>query len=117
MVSMAGNSDFPFNKNGYFQGTAWGSLEEIKALWRQSPLAFFEDVDTPTLIIHSEGDLRCNIEQSEQVFTALQQRNIPSRFVRYPSTTSHGMSRSGPPDLRFHRLNEIVRWMDKYLKG
>jgi dipeptidyl aminopeptidase/acylaminoacyl peptidase len=117
MVSMAGNSDFPFNKDGYFKGNAWGSLEEIKELWRQSPISVFDKVKTPTLIIHSEGDLRCNIEQGEQVFTALQQNNIPSRFVRYPSTTSHGLSRSGPPDLRTHRLNEIVKWMDRYLKG
>lgn len=116
MVSMAGNSDFPFNKDGYFKGVAWGSLEEIKELWRQSPIAYFENVKTPTLVIHSEGDLRCNIEQSEQVFTALQQQGVDSRFVRYPVTTSHGMSRSGPPDLRLHRLNEIVTWMDKYLK-
>lgn len=116
MVSMAGNSDFPFNKNGYFKGTAWGDLEEIRELWRQSPIAYFESVTTPTLVIHSEGDLRCNIEQGEQVFTALQMQGIDSRFVRYPSTTSHGMSRSGPADLRLHRLNEIVTWMDKYLK-
>ncbi len=116
MVSMAGNSDFPFNKNGYFKGVAWGSLEEIKELWRQSPIAYFENVKTPTLVIHSEGDLRCNIEQSEQVFTALQQQGIESRFVRYPSFTSHGMSRSGPADLRLHRLNEIVTWMDRFLK-
>ncbi|MEZ0327323.1 MAG: prolyl oligopeptidase family serine peptidase [Fimbriimonas sp.] len=116
MVSMAGNSDFPFNKNGYFKGTAWGSHEEIKELWRQSPIAYFENVKTPTLIIHSVGDLRCNIEQSEQVFTALQQQGIDSRFVRYPECTSHGMSRSGPPDLRLHRLGEITNWVAKYLK-
>ncbi len=116
MVSMAGNSDFPFNKNGYFKGVAWGSLDEIKELWKQSPIAYFEGVTTPTLIIHSEGDLRCNIEQSEQVFTALQQQGIDSRFVRYPTNTSHGMSRTGPPDLRLHRLGEIVKWMDRYLK-
>ncbi len=116
MVSMAGNSDFPFNKDGYFKGVAWGSLDEIKELWRQSPIAYFESVKTPTLLIHSEGDLRCNIEQSEQVFTALQQQGIESRFVRYPSSTSHGMSRMGPPDLRLHRLNEIVTWMDRFLK-
>jgi dipeptidyl aminopeptidase/acylaminoacyl peptidase len=116
MVSMAGNSDFPFNKNGYFKGVAWGDLEAIKELWRQSPIAYFENVTTPTLIIHSEGDLRCNIEQSEQVFTALQQQGIESRFVRYPSNTSHGMSRSGPPDLRLHRLNEITSWLAKFLK-
>lgn len=116
MVSMAGNSDFPFNKDGYFKGVAWGSHDEIKELWRQSPIAYFQDVTTPTLVIHSEGDLRCNIEQGEQVFTALQQQGIESRFVRYPASTSHGLSRSGPPDLRLHRLGEIVRWMDKFLK-
>lgn len=116
MVSMAGNSDFPFNKDGYFKGVAWGSLEEIKELWRQSPIAYFQNVKTPTLIIHSEGDLRCNIEQGEQVFTALQQQGIESRFVRYPVSTSHGLSRGGPADLRLHRLGEIVKWMDKFLK-
>jgi len=116
MVSMAGNSDFPFNKDGYFKGVAWGSLEEIRELWWQSPIAYFQKVTTPTLIIHSEGDLRCNIEQSEEVFTALQQQGVESRFVRYPSSTSHGMSRSGPPDLRLHRLGEIVGWMDRFLK-
>lgn len=116
MVSMAGNSDFPFNRDGYFKGVAWGSLEEIKELWRQSPIAYFQNVKTPTLVIHSEGDLRCNVEQGEQVFTALQQQGIESRFVRYPASTSHGMSRMGPPDLRLHRLGEIVNWMSRFLK-
>lgn len=115
MVSMAGNSDFPFNKDGYFGGVAWSSLEKIAPLWKQSPIAFFEGVETPTLIIHSEGDHRCNIEQAEQVFTALQQEGVESRFVRYPPTTSHGMSRTGPPDLRLHRLGEITRWWSKHL--
>jgi len=115
MVSMAGNSDFPFNKDGYFKGVAWGSLEKIKELWRQSPIAYFESVQTPTLVVHSEGDLRCNVEQGEQVFTALQQQGVPSRFVRYPSTTSHGLSRSGPPDLRLHRLGEYLGWIKRWL--
>ncbi len=116
MVSMASNSDFPFNKDGYFKGIAWGDIEDIKELWRQSPIATFKTVKTPTLIIHSAGDLRCNIEQSEQVFTALQMEGIESRMVRYPETTSHGMSRSGPPDLRLHRLGEILGWLEKFLK-
>ena len=115
MVSMAGNSDFPVNKDGYFKGTAWGSLEDIKGLWAQSPIAFFTKVKTPTLIIHSEGDLRCNIEQSEQVFIALKMQGIETRFVRYPKITSHGMSRNGPADLRMHRLQEIVSWWKRQL--
>jgi acylaminoacyl-peptidase len=115
MVSMAGNSDFPFNKDGYFKGVAWGSLEDIKELWRVSPIAYFQGVKTPTLVIHSEGDLRCNVEQGEQVFNALKMQGVDARFVRYPKSTSHGMSRSGPADLRIHRLNEIVEWWRKYL--
>ncbi len=115
-VSMAGNSDFPLNKDGYFGGVAYGNLDDIAGLWRQSPIAHFKGVTTPTLVIHSVGDLRCNIEQSEQVFAALQMQGVPSRFVRYPVSTSHGMSRSGPPDLRQHRLREILGWLGRYLK-
>jgi len=68
------------------------------------------------LIIHSEGDLRCNIEQAEQVFSILKLRNVPTRLVRYPRSTSHGLSRGGPPDLRVHRLNQILSWWKKYLQ-
>lgn len=112
LVSMAGNSDFPDIPDTYFPGSVWEKPEE---LWRQSPIAHFANVKTPTLIIHSEGDLRCNIEQGEQVFTALKVLGVPTRFVRYPASTSHGMSRSGPPDLRLHRLAQIISWWKEYL--
>ena len=115
LVSMAGDSDFPLNKDGYFGGVAYGGLDDIAPLWRQSPMAYLKGATTPTLVIHSVGDLRCNIEQGEQVFAALQMQGVPSRFVRYPVSTSHGMSRSGPPDLRIHRLREILGWLGRYL--
>jgi dipeptidyl aminopeptidase/acylaminoacyl peptidase len=115
LISACGNADFPFNALGNFGGLCYGDLGEVRQLWRQSPLAYFKGVTTPTLIIHSEGDLRCNIEQSEQVFSALQSQNVPSKFIRYPKETSHGMSRNGPADLRIHRLNEIVTWWEKWL--
>jgi dipeptidyl aminopeptidase/acylaminoacyl peptidase len=112
LVSMGGSSDFPFIPDSYWKGSPWG---DISGLWKQSPIAYFDNVETPMLIIHSEGDLRCNIEQGEQVFAALQQRGIASRLVRYPLSTSHGLSRGGPADLRIHRLNEIITWWAKYL--
>jgi dipeptidyl aminopeptidase/acylaminoacyl peptidase len=110
------NSDYPYYPGTYWQGSGYGPLEQNADLWRDSPLAYFDKVETPMLIIHSEGDLRCSIEQGEQVFTALQEKGIPSRFVRYPVTTSHGMSRGGPPDLRIHRLKEILNWWAKWLR-
>jgi dipeptidyl aminopeptidase/acylaminoacyl peptidase len=112
LVSMVGSSDLPLVPGEYWDGNSW---DKTDAIWEQSPLKHFGNVNTPTLIIHSEGDLRCNVEQAEQVFVALKLRKIPTRFVRYPSTTSHGLSRSGPPDLRIHRLHQILDWWKKYL--
>lgn len=112
LVSMGGNSDFISRPDDYFPGNFWDRPE---ARWEQSPIKYFGKVRTPTLVIHSEGDLRCNVEQAEQVFSALRIRNVPTRFVRYPRSTFHGFSRGGPPDLRIHRLNEILGWWGKYL--
>jgi len=112
MVSMQGNSDHLGRPDRYWTGAPWDRPE---ALWRSSPIAHFKGVRTPTLVIHSEGDLRCNVEQSEQVHAALVAQNVPTRFVRYPASTSHGMSRSGPPDLRIHRLDEILAWWARWL--
>jgi dipeptidyl aminopeptidase/acylaminoacyl peptidase len=112
LVSMGGTSDFVEREDGYFPGNFWDRPE---ARWTSSPIRHFGNVRTPTLIIHSEGDLRCNVEQAEQVFAALNLRGVPSRFVRYPRSTSHGLSRSGPPDLRLHRLREILAWWKKWL--
>ncbi len=110
IVSHSGNSDFPDVPGMYWTGSAYTNP---KHMWNSSPIASFSKARTPMLLIHSEGDLRCNIEQSEQVHAALAAQNVPVRFVRYPRETSHGMSRSGPPDLRIHRLGEILAWWKK----
>ena len=113
LVSMGGNSDYLDKEDGYFGGNFWSRPEDR---WRQSPMAHFGNVETPMLIIHSEGDLRCNIEQADQVFAALKLRGIEARFVRYPKSTSHGFSRGGALDMRKHRLNEILSWWKRQLR-
>ncbi len=112
LVSMSGNSDWIIEPDQYFPGNFWDRPEDR---WRQSPIAYLGNAKTPTLVIHSEGDLRCNVEQGEQVFAALKLLDVPTRFVRYPRETSHGMSRQGPPDLRIHRLNQIQTWWKEWL--
>ncbi len=112
LVSMLGSSDICETPDNYWQGNSWDRPEE---LWDQSPLKFLGDAKTPTLIIHSAGDLRCNIEQGEQVFMALKHNDVPTRLVRYPASTSHGMSRGGPIDLREHRLGQILAWYARWL--
>ena len=112
LISMFGSSDFLWPPDRYWPGAPFDRPDD---LWEASPVKHLKGVKTPTLIIHSEGDLRCNIEQSEQVHAALSVQGVPCRFVRYPRSSSHGMSRSGAPDLRLHRLGEIIDWWKTYL--
>ncbi|MBN1318589.1 MAG: prolyl oligopeptidase family serine peptidase, partial [Anaerolineales bacterium] len=100
--------------DGYWPGNAWARPER---LWEQSPLGYAENIHTPLLLIHSEGDLRCPIEQAEQLFAALTWLGREVVFVRYPRETNHGLSRSGPPDLRIDRLQRIVDWLAQYIGG
>lgn len=114
LISMAGQCDYPFKPDGYWKGNTWDLPETLLA---QSPLSYMANCTTPVLIIHSEGDWRCPIGQAQELFTALKRlKKCHVEFVWYPSETSHGMSRSGPPDLRLDRLNRYAEWFDKYLK-
>ncbi len=114
LVSMAGSSDFPMAPDAYFAGNAWSRPEE---LWRLSPIRLVEQIRTPLLILHSEGDLRCNIEQAEQLYSALKVLRRKTKFVRFPREASHGLSRGGPPDLRTKRLEELTAWLAEGLSA
>ncbi|GIW72699.1 MAG: hypothetical protein KatS3mg102_2241 [Planctomycetota bacterium] len=110
--SMFGTCDFPFSPDGYWPGNPWS---EPDALLAQSPLSHAHRVRTPVLIIHSEGDLRCPIEQAEQYFVALRRNRVEAVLVRYPPESNHGLSRTGPPDLRLDRLERIAAWLARHL--
>ena len=88
---------------------------EPERLLGQSPLTHAAGISTPLLILHSEGDLRCPIEQAEQLFAALKNLGCEVELVRYPREANHGLSRSGPPDLRLDRLERIAAWMERWL--
>lgn len=88
--------------------------DDLEHLWEISPLKHVKNVKTPCLIIHSEADHRCPIEQGEQWFTALKRLNVPTRFVRFPDE-GHELSRGGRPDRRVRRLTEMLEWFEKFL--
>ncbi|MFP7493003.1 S9 family peptidase [Terribacillus saccharophilus] len=89
-------------------------LENPEELWRVSPLRYVKDIQTPLLILHSENDYRCPIEQAEQLYVLLKQYKKTTRFVRFPES-NHELSRSGDPGLRIIRLQEMTNWFDEYL--
>lgn len=83
--------------------------------WDQSPMKYINNAKTPTLVIHSEFDMRVAQEQGEQVFVALRKLGVDTEMVLFPGEP-HGLSRDGRTDRRVQRLNHILRWFDKYLK-
>jgi dipeptidyl aminopeptidase/acylaminoacyl peptidase len=88
--------------------------EELERYLRMSPLTYVDQIATPLLILHGEQDLRCPIEQADQLFVALRRRGKVVEYVRFPDE-SHNMSRSGRPDRRLLRLDRIVGWFDRWL--
>jgi dipeptidyl aminopeptidase/acylaminoacyl peptidase len=113
LASLWGSSDF----NWVFEWQLGGKppFEDLENFWQHSPIKYIGNAKTPTLVIHSENDLRCPIEQGEQVFVALKRLGVETEMVRFPGEF-HGLSRTGRTDRRIVRLNHIVRWFDKYLK-
>jgi dipeptidyl aminopeptidase/acylaminoacyl peptidase len=112
-VSMWGSSDF----NWTFQKELDDKppFEDLEKFWKHSPIAHIGNARTPTKVIHNELDLRCPIEQGEQVFVALKRLGVETEMVRFPDEF-HGLSRSGRTDRRVARLNHILSWFEKYLK-
>jgi dipeptidyl aminopeptidase/acylaminoacyl peptidase len=113
LISMWGSSDFNWEFQRTFGNKA--PYESIETLWECSPLKHIGYATTPTLVLHSERDLRCPLEQGQQIFTALKCLNIDTELILFPEEP-HGLSRTGRTDRRIARLFHILRWFDRYLK-
>ncbi len=110
-ISFFGVSDIGY----YFSDWQIGAdMTDVDKLWEHSPLKYAKNVETPLLILHSEKDFRCPIEQAEQLYITLKSMGKETEFVRFPDA-NHNLSRTGTPNLRVARLDEITGWFAKYL--
>jgi dipeptidyl aminopeptidase/acylaminoacyl peptidase len=113
-LSAWGSSDF----NWLFQqeiGEDKPPWENFELYWQHSPMKYIGRAKTPTLVIHSEQDLRCVLEQGEQIYVALKRLGVDTELVIFPDEP-HGLSRGGRTDRRIARLNHILRWFNRYLQ-
>ncbi len=109
--SWYGSSDAQGLTEFEFGGYPW---EKQDLYWDLSPMKYVENVETPTLIIHSEEDWRTPITDGEQWYMALKKMQVPVEFVRYPRS-SHGLSRTGEPWLLVDRLERKRSWFEYWL--
>jgi dipeptidyl aminopeptidase/acylaminoacyl peptidase len=112
-VSFVGSSDI-----GWFFGLEYlgdgddeGSRAAVAA---QSPMAHVARVTTPTLVIHSEQDWRCPVEQGQRWFVELKRRGVPAELLLFPGE-GHELTRSGRPQHRLVRFEHVLSWWHRIL--
>lgn len=106
--SFDGSSDIGY----YFTENYVGADRESQ--WQASPLAYADDIALPLLIIHSEDDWRCPVEQGQRLFVALKKRGAPVEMLLFPAE-GHELSRSGRPRHRLQRFQAILGWWHRQL--
>jgi dipeptidyl aminopeptidase/acylaminoacyl peptidase len=112
MLSEFGSSDFGWFMKAY---TGVWPFEDVQPYLDQSPTTYADKITTPLLIMHSENDLRCNVEQGEHLFTILRLLGREVEFVRFPGE-SHELTRAGSPFHRVTRYEILLDWFGRYLR-
>jgi len=105
--SMFGATEELFFPIWEFNGTPWENPEVYE---RWSPSGFAGEFQTPTLVVHGEKDYRVPVTQSMQLFTALQLREIPSKFLHFPDE-GHWILK---PRNSIHWYDTVIDWLDKW---
>jgi len=106
--SFTGSSDIGW----FFADDLYGTDVEQQA--KQSPLTHADRISIPFMIIHSEHDWRCPVEQAQRLFVILKRRGVPVEFLLFPGE-GHELSRSGLPSHRVARFEAILDWWARHL--
>ena len=106
--AFVGSSDI-----GWFFGQEYNGTDH-ELIRAQSPQAVANRVDTPTLVIHSEQDLRCPIGQAETYYVTLALNGVEAEMLVFPGE-DHELSRSGRPRHREQRFDAILEWFGRKL--
>lgn len=81
---------------------------------RQSAMRCAEQVTTPTLVIHSEQDLRTPFSQGLEYHSRLQLAGVETELLAFPGE-NHELSRSGTPWHRRQRFEAILDFWRRHV--
>lgn len=92
----------------WFPGFPWDHTEHYM---ERSPISKVGNVETPTMLLTGEEDLRTPIGESEQFYQALKLRKIDTALVRVPGA-SHGIA--GRPSHLIAKVAYILKWFETH---
>ncbi len=90
-------------------GTPWDNPEGFE---KQNPVNFIKNWKTPMLVIHGAHDYRVVDTQGISTFTALQRRNIPSKFLYFPDENHWVLKPHN--SILWH--DTVIDWLDRWTK-
>lgn len=109
LESMAGTTEELWFVNYEFKGMPWQNKANYE---KWSPHKFAAKFKTPTLVTQGEIDYRVPVDQSLQLFTALQLNGTDSKLIVFPDE-GHWILK--PQNSEFFYKN-VLDWFGKYLK-
>jgi dipeptidyl aminopeptidase/acylaminoacyl peptidase len=109
LPSMYGTTEELWFPEWEFGGPPWEKPEVYRAM---SPSTYQQNFQTPTLVLHGALDFRVPDAQGLGMFTALQRRGVPSRYVFFPDE-GHWILKA-PNRVIWWR--EVQGWLEKYLR-
>jgi dipeptidyl aminopeptidase/acylaminoacyl peptidase len=86
--------------------------DNLKAYLAQSPITYWANIKTPTLLLHDTGDARVTITQSYSLFHALKDNGVEVKFFAYP-VAGHF---PGDPVRQMDVYRRWTDWLDQHLK-
>ncbi|QNE04821.1 alpha/beta hydrolase family protein [Croceicoccus marinus] len=89
--------------------------EDPEAFWKVSPLSLVGNVETPTLVVVGSEDYRTPVSESEQYYTALRLRGVPTALVKVPGASHGGIA--ARPSQSAAKAAAILAWFDRYRTG
>ena len=109
MVSHSLNADGP----AYFGPYWFGKMpwEDPQTYWARSPLSLVGNVKTPTLVVVGGEDFRTPPAEAEQYYAALQNRKVPTAYIKVPGV-GHGIT--ARPSQSAAKASAIIAWFDRY---
>lgn len=109
-VSFYGTSDI----GAVFTSDQLNTEYDFEKLLEFSPIKNVDKINTKLLIMHSEKDFTCPLEQATEFYTQLKLNDKDVKLIIYKNE-NHNLSRTGSPKSRVQRLSDMSKFLTKNL--
>jgi dipeptidyl aminopeptidase/acylaminoacyl peptidase len=107
LASLWGTTDVPHFAEHELEALPW---ERPDVYAQRSPVSYLSNVTTPVQLFHWEGDLRCPIGQTDEVFQGLRRLGREVVMVRYPG----GFHIARSPSQMVDYLTRHLDWFNRH---